>query len=153
MIACEDLKSPICRNQASGSMENKGRHVKAKSGLNKSILDQGWGMMVNMLGVQAAMARWVTVKINPRYTNKPALNASILLSITDKLSQIQCVKCMYVANADFNAARNILAATGHAVLSAEGGCSKGRPLKQKVKIVIEGFELPTIVHYGSLYSP
>ena len=37
---------------------------------------------------------------------------------------------MYVANADVNAARNILAA-GHAVLSVEGGRSKGRPMKQK----------------------
>ena len=45
-------------------------------------------------------------------------------------AKFECVKCRYVANADFNAARNILAA-GHAVLSAEGGCSKGRPLKQK----------------------
>ena len=35
-----------------------------------------------------------------------------------------------LAFADVNAARNILAA-GHAVLSAEGGRSKGRPMKQK----------------------
>jgi len=27
---------------AAGSVENPGKHVKAKSGLNKSILDQGW---------------------------------------------------------------------------------------------------------------
>ncbi|MGP5076386.1 RNA-guided endonuclease InsQ/TnpB family protein, partial [Psychrobacter celer] len=47
MIACEDLKVANMSKSASGSMENKGRHVKAKSGLNKSILDQGWGMMVD----------------------------------------------------------------------------------------------------------
>lgn len=39
-------------------------------------------------------------------------------------------ECGYVANADFNAARNILAA-GHTVLSVEGGYSKGCPKKQK----------------------
>ena len=45
-------------------------------------------------------------------------------------AKFECVECGYIANADVNAARNILAA-GHAVLSVEGGCSKSRPMKQK----------------------
>ena len=131
MIACEDLKVANMSKSASGSVENKGRHVKAKSGLNKSILDQGWGMMVDMLEYKQHWQGGLLIKVNPRYTSQTCSGCQhIAVDNRQTQSKFECVKCMYVANADFNAARNILAA-GHAVLSAEGGCSKGRPLKQK----------------------
>ena len=131
MIACEDLKVANMSKSASGSVENKGRHFKAKSGLNKSILDQGWGMMVDMLEYKQHWQGGLLIKVNPRYTSQTCSECQhIAVDNRQTQSKFECVKCMYVANADFNAARNILAA-GHAVLSAEGGCSKGRPLKQK----------------------
>jgi len=131
MIACEDLKVANMSKSASGSMENKGRHVKAKSGLNKSILDQGWGMMVDMLEYKQQWRGGLLMKVNPRYTSQTCSECQhIAVDNRQTQSKFECVKCRYVTNADFNAARNILAA-GHAVLSAEGGCSKGRPLKQK----------------------
>ena len=131
MIACEDLKVANMSKSASGSVENKGRHVKAKSGLNKSILDQGWGMIVDMLEYKQHWQGGLLIKVNPRYTSQTCSECQhIAVDNRQTQSKFECVKCMYVANADFNAARNILAA-GHAVLSAEGGCSKGRPLKQK----------------------
>ncbi|MGO3082734.1 MAG: RNA-guided endonuclease InsQ/TnpB family protein [Psychrobacter celer] len=131
MIACEDLKVANMSKSASGSMENKGRHVKAKSGLNKSILDQGWGMMVDMLEYKQQWRGGLLMKVNPQYTSQTCSECKhIAVDNRQTQSKFECVKCRYVANADFNAARNILAA-GHAVLSAEGECSKGRPLKQK----------------------
>ena len=131
MIACEDLKVADMSKSASGTMENKSRNVKAKSGLNKSILDQGWGMMVNMLEYKQQWRGGLLIKVNPRYTSQTCSRCQhIAKENRQTQAKFECVKCMYVANADFNAARNILAA-GHAVLSAEGGCSKGRPLKQK----------------------
>jgi putative transposase len=131
MIACEDLKVANMSKSASGTMENKGRHVKAKSGLNKSILDQGWGMMVNMLEYKQHWQGGLLIKVNPRYTSQTCSQCQHVAKENRRTqANFECVKCRYVANADFNAARNILAA-GHAVLSAEGGCGKGRPLKQK----------------------
>ena len=131
MIACEDLKVANMSKSASGTVENKGRNVKAKSGLNKSILDQGWGMMVNMLEYKQQWRGGLLIKVNPRYTSQTCFECKhVAKENRQTQSKFECVKCRYVANADFNAARNILAA-GHAVLSAEGGCSKGRPLKQK----------------------
>ena len=131
MIACEDLKVANMSKSASGTVENKGRQVKAKSGLNKSILDQGWGMMVNMLEYKQQWQGGLLIKVNPRCTSQTCSQCKhIAKENRQTQSKFECVKCRYVANADFNAARNILAA-GHAVLSAEGGCSKGRPLKQK----------------------
>ena len=131
MIACEDLKIGNMSKSASGSMENKGRNVKAKSGLNKSILDQGWGMMINMLEYKQQWQGGLLIKVNPRYTSQTCFECKhIAKENRQTQAKFECVKCMYITNADVIAARNILAA-GHAVLSVEGGCSKGRPLKQK----------------------
>ncbi|MBO6224389.1 MAG: transposase [Psychrobacter sp.] len=131
MIVCEDLKVANMSKSASGTMEHKGRNIKAKSGLNKSILDQGWGMMVDMLEYKQQWRGGLLIKVNPRYTSQTCSQCQhVSKENRQTQSRFECVKCMYVANADFNAACNILAA-GHAVLSAEGGCGKGRPMKQK----------------------
>ena len=131
MIACEDLKIANMSKSASGTKEKKGRHVKAKSGLNKSILDQGWGMMVNMLEYKQQWQGGLLIKVNPRYTSQTCFECKHIAKENRRTqANFECVKCTYIANADVNAARNILAA-GHAVLSAEGGRGKGRPLKQK----------------------
>ena len=116
---------------ASGSAAQHGRNVKAKSGLNKSILDQGFSMMIDMLEYKQLWRGGLLIKINPRYTSQTCSQCQhIAKENRQTQAKFECVKCGYIANADFNAARNILAA-GHAVLSAEGGRGKGRPLKQK----------------------
>ena len=131
MIACEDLKVANMSKSASGSMEKKGKNVKAKSGLNKSILDQGWGMMIDMLEYKQQWRGGLLIKVNPRFTSQTCFDCKhIAKENRQTQARFECVKCTYVANADVNAARNILAA-GHAVLSVEGGRSKGRPMKQK----------------------
>ena len=131
MIACEDLRVANMSKSASGTMEKKGRNVKAKSGLNKSILDQGWGMMVDMLEYKQQWRGGSLIKVNPRYTSQTCFECKHIAKENRRTqAKFECVKCRYVANADVNAAKNILSA-GHAVLSVEGGRSKGRPLKQK----------------------
>lgn len=39
---------------ASGTLEDPGRNVKSKSGLNKAILDQGWGEFGRQLDYKSA---------------------------------------------------------------------------------------------------
>ncbi|ALE26803.1 cytosine methyltransferase [Proteus mirabilis] len=51
-------------------------------------------------------------------------------------SQFECLECGYTANADINAARNILAA-GHAVLACGGRVQSDRPSKQEPAEVIQ----------------
>ena len=131
MIVCEDLKVANMSGSASGTMENKGRNVKAKSGLNKSILDQGWAMMVDMLEYKQQWRGGLLIKVNPQYTSQTCFECKHIAKENRRTqAKFECVKCGHKANADVNAARNILSA-GHAVLSVEGGCSKGRPMKQK----------------------
>ncbi|WP_198333714.1 RNA-guided endonuclease InsQ/TnpB family protein [Psychrobacter namhaensis] len=137
MIACEDLKVANMSKSAGGSAAQHGRNVKAKSGLNKSILDQGWGMMVDMLEYKQQWRGGLLIKVNPRYTSQTCFECKhIAKDNRQTQAKFECVKCGHKANADINAARNILSA-GHAVLSAEGGCSQGRPLKQKTSDIRE----------------
>src|SRR5690625_6052211 len=42
MVCIEDLQVRNMSRSAAGTTEQPGRNVRAKSGLNKSILDQGW---------------------------------------------------------------------------------------------------------------
>ncbi len=131
IIACEDLKIANMSKSASDPTTQHARNVKAKSGLNKSILDQGWGMMIDMLEYKQHWRGGLLVKVNPHYTSQTCFNCKHIAKKNRKTqAQFECVKCAHKANADVNAAKNILSA-GHAVLSAEGRCSKDRPLKQK----------------------
>jgi len=50
VIVAEDLKIRNMSASAKGDRENPGKNVKVKSSLNKSILDQGWGDFVRMVG-------------------------------------------------------------------------------------------------------
>ena len=42
MVVVEDLQGKNISGSASGTVEQPGRNVRAKAGLNRSILDQGW---------------------------------------------------------------------------------------------------------------
>ena len=44
VIVVEDLRIKCMTKSAKGDRENPGSRVKQKSGLNRAILDQGWGM-------------------------------------------------------------------------------------------------------------
>ena len=131
MIVCEDLKVVNMSRSASGTLENKGRNVKAKSELNKSILDQGWGMMIDMMDYKQQWHGGLLIKVDPRYTSQTCFKCKHVAKENRRTqAEFECVECGHQENADINAAKNILSA-GHAVLSVEGGCSKSRPLKQK----------------------
>lgn len=49
MIVIEDLKFSSMSKSAAGTVDEPGRNVAAKSGLNRAILDQGWYEMRRQL--------------------------------------------------------------------------------------------------------
>jgi len=139
MIVVEDLKVANMSKSAKGSIEEKGKNVKAKSGLNKSILDQGWSMLVNMLVYKQQWRGGLFVKVDPRYTSQTCSSCGHVAK-ENRLTQanFECVSCCFSENADINASRNILA-VGHTVLSVEGGCGKGHLAKQKASEIRKEF--------------
>jgi putative transposase len=119
MIIIEDLKVTNMSKSAAGTIETPGRNVKAKSGLNKSILDQGWSEFRRQLEYKQAWIGGDVLAINPRNTSR-ACPACGHVSAENRKSQskFECVECGPAENADLNAAINILRA-GHARLACQ----------------------------------
>jgi len=121
MIFIEDLKVSNMSKSAKGTQEQHGKNVKAKSGLNKSILDQGWYKFRNQLEYKSYWQGGVVVAVEPRYTSQTCSNCGNKAK-ESRLTQSSfvCVSCGFEVNADVNAARNVLAAG----LSRVGLCSE-----------------------------
>lgn len=137
MIVIEDLKVSNMSKSAKGTAEQHGRNVKAKSGLNRSILDQGWYEMRRQLEYKQLWRGGQVLTIPPSYTSQRCACCGHTAK-ENRLSQsrFECLECGYTENADINGARNILAA-GHAVLACGGMVQSGRPLKQEPTEVIQ----------------
>ncbi len=117
MVVIEDLQVSNMSRSAKGTVETKGRNVKAKSGLNRSILDQGWFEFRRQLEYKQAWAGGSVLAVNPRNTSRTCPYCQHV-SGYNRLTQatFECVECGYAENADLVGAINILAA-GHAVFS------------------------------------
>lgn len=131
MIVIEDLQVGNMSKSAKGTMETKGRNVKAKSGLNRSILDQGWFEFRRQLEYKQAWAGGSVLAVNPRNTSRTCPCCGHIAK-DNRLTQARfsCVSCCYETNADLNAAKNILAA-GHAVLACGEMVQQDRSMKHK----------------------
>ena len=70
VICVEDLQVRNMSRSAKGTMEEPGKHVAAKSGLNKAMLDQGWGMFRQMLEYKQAWRGGELLAVPPRYTSQ-----------------------------------------------------------------------------------
>lgn len=117
MIVVEDLKLKNLSKSAKGNSEKHGKNVKAKSGLNKSILDQGIGMFFTMLEYKQFWLGGDFLRVNPKNTSRTCPHCSHVSKNNRKTqAHFKCEKCGFSENADLNAARNILA-RGHLALS------------------------------------
>jgi len=111
---------------AAGTLDEPGRYIAAKSGLNQAILDQGWYEMRRQLEYKQRWRGGEVQVVTPRYTSKKcACCGHTVKENRQSQTVFVCIACGYEANADINGARNILAA-GHAVLS---GINPGRARK------------------------
>ncbi len=122
---------------AAGTLSQPGRNVRAKSGLNRSILDQGWYEMRRQLEYKQLWSGGQLLAVPPAYTSQRCACCGHTAK-ENRLSQSQfrCQVCGYTANADVNGARNILAA-GHAVLACGEMVQSGRSLKQEPTEMIQ----------------
>ena len=119
MIVIEDLQVRNMSKSAAGTTEQPGRNVRAKSGLNKSILDQGWFEFRRQLEYKQAWRGGDVLAINPRNTSRTCPACGHVSAANRKTqSKFECVECVYAENADLNAAINILRA-GHARLACQ----------------------------------
>ena len=119
IIYVEDLKVSNMSASASGTKESPGKNVKQKSGLNRSILDQGWYGFFQMLSYKLEQRGGKLIKVDPRNTSRTCPRCG-LASAENRKSQatFACIGCGYRSNADEVGAINILRA-GRARLACE----------------------------------
>jgi putative transposase len=70
MVAVEDLRVRNMTRSASGTLDAPGRNVRSKSGLNKAILDQGWGEFRRQLEYKTAWRGGFFVAVPPQNTSR-----------------------------------------------------------------------------------
>ncbi|MEV1173140.1 transposase [Nonomuraea sp. NPDC049784] len=111
VIAHEDLRIANMTRSAYGTIEQPGRNVAAKSGLNRSILDAGWGVFLRVLAHKAESAGRKLIAVNPANTSRTCARCRHCAA-ENRLSQavFRCTACQHSAHADVNAAINILRA-------------------------------------------
>lgn len=83
--------------------------MRAKAGLNRSILGMAWGKAEHMLAYKCLMPGGVLVRVDPRNSSVECAKCGHS-SPTNRLSQATfgCVACRHAANADTNAAQVLL---------------------------------------------
>jgi putative transposase len=105
----EDLKVTNMMRSAKGTQEKPGKSVKAKSGLNRSIAKQAWSIFRTFIGYKLNQLNGELRLVDPRHTSQ---TCPICLTADKRnrksQSKFRCIKCEHTANADVNAATNIL---------------------------------------------
>ena len=119
MVFVEDLKVSNMSRSAAGTVEQPGRKVKQKSGLNKAILDQGWAEFRRQLEYKMLWAGGVFLAVLPQNSSRTCPHCGHVSGDNRKSqAEFACVECGFQENADLVAAINVLRA-GHARLACE----------------------------------
>ncbi|MEO3796028.1 transposase [Nonomuraea sp. B10E15] len=111
VIVHEDLRIANMTRSAAGTIEAPGRGVAAKSGLNRSILDAGWGVFLTILSYKAESAGRTLIAVDPAGTSRTCARCGHNAK-ENRVTQADfaCTACGHAAHADVNAAVNIVRA-------------------------------------------
>jgi putative transposase len=131
VLVLEDLNLAGMTKSAKGTIEEPGKNVAQKTGLNRSLAESAPGKVAKCLSVKAESAGRRVWLVNPAYTSQQCSACGVI----DAKSRINrdvyyCWACGHYEHADINAARNIRARglTAEAAWRAEGSPSLVRPV-------------------------
>ena len=108
VIVLKDLKISNMTKSAKGTLDKPGKSVKAKSGLNREILDKGWHLFENYISYKSQKHGKAYFKVNPKHTSQEC-NACGYIHPGNRKEQSKffCINCGNMDNADVNAAKVI----------------------------------------------
>ena len=137
LVAVERLEIVAMTRSAKGTVAQPGTHVRAKAGLNRAILERGWGQLRGQLRYKC---HWYGSQL----VEVPAAHTSLTCSVCgtvcpesrESQARFSCRACGHTDNADINAARVILAralarTAGGSSVAARGGLAVRRPAKRE----------------------
>ncbi len=135
MVCVEDLKVSNMSRSAKGSIEQPGKQVRQKAGLNRAILDQGWGEFRRQLSYKMDWNGGYLVAVPAQHTSQTCPCCGWVAK-ENRLTQAKfaCVVCGYENHADVVGAINIL---NRGIMQYEGQDIAGknfyRPTSDKAK--------------------
>ena len=104
-VVVERLRTKNMTSSARGTVDEPGRNVAQKRGLNRAILNVGWQRIETMLACKAARF----VKVDPAYTSQTCASCGTVdRRSRESQASFVCTACGHRDNADRNAAINIL---------------------------------------------
>jgi putative transposase len=110
VLALENLRIGNLTASARGTVEEPGRNVAQKAGLNRSILDAGWGQFTSILVAKAESAGRRVIHVEPGYTSLDCHTCGSRCT-RPRQAIVLCPKCGD-QDADRNAACNIATRAG-----------------------------------------
>lgn len=141
VVVLENLNIGNMTASARGTDFDPGRNVKTKAGLNRSILNQGWGGIRSMLEYKIQERGGKLVTVDARLTSQTCSHCGAVDRESRKSQAIfSCTSCGYHAHADQNAAVNILR-RNTACLLVEG--------EPKLTVETRTFDIANVVNPAS----
>ena len=109
VVALENLNVRGMTASAAGTVAEPGRKVRQKSGLNRVILNQGWSAFETILAYKLEERGGRLVKVPAAYSSQTCPTCGVIDAESRKSQAVfSCVSCGHTANADHNAAIEIL---------------------------------------------
>ena len=110
VVVLEKLRVKGMTKSAKGTLEEPGKNVAQKVGLNRAILRQAWSEFVRQVTYKCEWRGGRVLPVSPEYTSQRC-SACGFVSAENRKSQaeFECISCGHAENADTNAAKNILA--------------------------------------------
>ena len=131
LVCIEDLQVRNMSKSSKGNSEQHGKMVKQKSGLNRSILDQGWGEFRRQLEYKVSWNGGMLLAVPPHNTSRTCPCCGHIAK-ENRITQavFLCVDCGYENNADVVGAINVLE-RGYRLLACAESVQSGRSVKQE----------------------
>ena len=131
IVCIEDLQVRNMSKSSKGNAEQHGKQVRQKSGLNRAILDQGWGEFRRQLDYKLAWRGGHLIAVPPHNTSRtcPACG-HVSADNRQTQARFKCVACGYENHADVVGAINVLE-RGQRLLACGELAQSGRSMKQE----------------------
>lgn len=115
IVVVEDLRIRNMTRTAKGTVGQPGRNVRQKAGLNRSMLNEAHGRIVELLTYKLVERGGQLLKVPAAGTSQTCSACGYRDPASRKGVVFACTSCRWAGHADSNAALNILNAAGLAV--------------------------------------
>lgn len=144
VVVFERLQLKNMTKSARGTVEDPGKNVAQKAGLNRGLLGAGLGKLKQWTAYKVVPEGGRIIEVSPAYTSQDCNACGHRDAASRDGEEFDCTNCGHKDHADVNAAKNVLA-KGLQVLAVEptgtvceGLAARGRPSKQKLRVVRRG---------------